>query len=395
MSARVRCSIRSRANASRSLTPGPALRAIASRPSSSTNDRYFEIVDTGGIGIVDDDNLEEHVEDQIRYAVARADVILFLADVRDGLTPLDVHVAEQLRRLEIPVVPVANKADDDKHLPEAAELTRLGYGEPLCISALHGRNRQALLDRIDELVGQTATEAPGIPTMKLAIVGKRNAGKSTLVNTLAGEDRVIVSEIPGTTRDAVDVQFQKDGHTFVAIDTAGVRKKTRMDDIDFYSYTRALRSIRRADVVMLLIDATVPISDVDVKLAAAIREEYKPVVLTVNKWDLAKDQASPEAYDDYLFQVLPGLDYAPMAVMTAQTGKNVGAAVDLARSLHKQGAPARFDRPPQRCPQDDSRSPRPVAQTRHEAGQDPLRHAGRGRPAHGGFLLQQPQSCHR
>ena len=300
------------------------------------NDRYFELVDTGGLGIVDDDHLEEHVEGQIYYAVSHADAAIFLVDVRDGLMSLDRRVAELLRRLDIPVLPVANKVDADQHKPEAAEFIRLGYGEALCVSALHATGRHALLDRLDELLGPDSGEVPETPIMKLAIVGKRNAGKSTLVNTLAGEERVIVSEIPGTTRDAVDVSFEKDGQVFIAIDTAGVRKKSRMDDIEFYSHTRALRSIRRADVVMLLIDATVPVGDVDVKLAAAVQDEYKPVVLVINKWDLAKDRTEPEVYDEYLARVLPGLDYAPVTIVTAKTGKNVDAAVDVARSLHKQ-----------------------------------------------------------
>lgn len=299
-------------------------------------DRYIELVDTGGVGIVDDDHLEEHVENQIHYAIDRADVVLFVVDAHDGITPLDRRVAERLRRLETPVILIANKVDTPRHAAEAAEFIRLGYGEPLCVSALHGSGRRPLLQRLCDTLGPDAGDSPEIPLMKLAIVGKRNAGKSTLVNALAGEQRVIVSEIPGTTRDAVDVRFEKDGRAFIAIDTAGVRRKKSMDDIDFYSYTRALRSIRRADVVMHLIDATVPISDVDVKLAAAVREEYKPVVLAINKWDLARGRAEPESYDEYLARVLPGLDYAPVAIMTATTGKNVDAAVDLARSLHKQ-----------------------------------------------------------
>lgn len=299
-------------------------------------DRYFELVDTGGVGIVDDHHLEEHVEGQIRYAIAHADAAIFIVDVRDGITALDRRVGELLRRLGIPVQLVANKVDADQHRPEAAEFIRLGYGEPLCVSALHAIGREALLDRLDQLLGPDSGESPEAPAMKLAIVGKRNAGKSTLVNALAGEQRMIVSETPGTTRDAVDVHFEKDGQVFIAIDTAGVRKKKRMDDIEFYSYSRALRSIRRADVVMHLIDAAVPVSDVDVKLAAAVREEYKPVVLVVNKWDLAKDRTEPEAYDEYLARVLPGLDHAPVTIVTAKTGKNVDAAVDVARSLHKQ-----------------------------------------------------------
>jgi GTP-binding protein len=167
-------------------------------------------------------------------------------------------------------------------------------------------------------------------------VGKRNAGKSTLVNTLAGEERVIVSEIPGTTRDAVDVVFEKDGRRFIAIDTAGVRKKSSMDDIDFYSYTRALRSIRRADVVMLLIDALVPVAEVDLKLASAVLDAYKPVILTVNKWDLAREMAEPADFNRYLGGNFPMLSFAPLAFITATTGRNVGATIDVALSLHAQ-----------------------------------------------------------
>jgi GTP-binding protein len=143
--------------------------------------------------------------------------------------------------------------------------------------------------------------------------------------------------VPGTTRDAVDVSFEKDGRQFIAIDTAGVRKKARMDDIDYYSYTRALRSIRRADVVMLLIDALVPVAEVDLKLARAVLEEYKPVIIAVNKWDLARQtRATAEEFGEYLTRVLPALSYAPVAFITAKTGKNVDAAVDLALNLHKQ-----------------------------------------------------------
>jgi GTP-binding protein len=187
------------------------------------------------------------------------------------------------------------------------------------------------------LLPAAPAELPSAPLMKLAIVGKRNAGKSTLVNALAGEARMIVSEIPGTTRDAVDVRFERDGRAFVAIDTAGVRKKSSMNDIDFYSYTRALRSIRRADVVLLLIDALVPIAEVDLKLARAVLDEYKPVVITVNKWDLAKETgASADDFNEYLTRVLPALTYAPITFMTAKTGKNVDAALEVALTLHQQ-----------------------------------------------------------
>jgi GTP-binding protein len=299
-------------------------------------ERYIELIDTGGIGIVDSDHLEAHVEEQIRFALERADLILFVVDVQAGINPLDQTVAELLRKNERSVLVVVNKVDSPKHEAEAGQFARLGHGEPLPVSALHGAGRDALLERILELLGHAEAGAPEAPVMKLAIVGKRNAGKSTLVNALAGEPRMIVSEIPGTTRDAVDVRFERDGRPFVAIDTAGVRKKSSMDDIDFYSYTRALRSIRRADVVLLLVDALVPVAEVDLKLASAVLDEYKPAVIAINKWDLATELAKPGDFDEYLARVFPNLSYAPVVFITAKTGRNVGAAVDVALSLHHQ-----------------------------------------------------------
>jgi GTP-binding protein len=173
--------------------------------------------------------------------------------------------------------------------------------------------------------------------MKIAMVGKRNAGKSSMVNAIAGSERVIVSEIPGTTRDAVDVRIEKDGQTLIIIDTAGVRKKGKMaDNIEFYSYVRATRSIQRADVVWFLIDATVPMSQVDKRLARLIAEEHKSCILVVNKWDLAKDSAEMSDYEDYLTAMLPALKYAPIAFTTATAGKNVQAVLDLSAELFKQ-----------------------------------------------------------
>lgn len=299
-------------------------------------DRFFELVDTGGIGIVDADHLEEHVEQQIQYAIQQAAIVIFLVDVRDGLTPLDQIVAARLRKLQQPVVLVANKVDAPSLEPEAAIFARLGCGAPHCVSAQHGGGRLELLDRIVELLGAAADAPPEAPVMKLAIVGKRNAGKSTFVNALAGEERMIVSETPGTTRDAVDVRFEKDGRAFIAIDTAGVRKKNKMQDIDFYSYTRALQAIQRADVVLHLIDAAVPVSEVDLKLAQSALDEYKPIVLGVNKWDLAEGRTDTGTFGDYLLKVMPALDFAPVAFLTAKTGQNADAVVDVALSLHRQ-----------------------------------------------------------
>lgn len=300
------------------------------------DERYFELIDTGGIGLVDDDSLEAPVEAQIGFAIERADAVLFVTDVTTGVTPMDRTIADQLRKLNKPVLLVVNKADAPRLEDQAGEFARLGLGEPLCASAVHGHGRTELLNRTVATLGPAAAEEPPPPVMKLAIVGKRNAGKSTLVNALAGEERMIVSEIPGTTRDAVDVRFEKDGRTFIAIDTAGVRKKARMGDIDFYSYTRALSAIRRADVVLMLIDATVPVGEVDLRLARAVLDEYRPVVIGINKWDLAKGAATAEDYGEYLTKVMPLLDYAPLTFLTARDGKNVDAAVDVALGLHRQ-----------------------------------------------------------
>ncbi len=297
---------------------------------------HFELVDTGGVGIVDADHLEAHIEEQIRFALASAALVLLVVDVTAELTPLDQSVAALLRKLDKPVLLLANKADDPAHEAQAGVFARLGFGEPLCVSALHGRGRSELLARIGAVLSDGDATPPPPPVMKLAIVGKRNAGKSTLVNALAGCERMIVSEVPGTTRDAVDVRFTWQGREFVAIDTAGVRKKARMTDIDFYSHTRALRSIERADVVALLIDATVPVAEPDVKLAGALREAHKPVVVAINKWDLVAGQAEPADFVEYLAAAMPGLPFAPLVFITARSGRNVPALIETALSLHGQ-----------------------------------------------------------
>jgi len=205
------------------------------------------------------------------------------------------------------------------------------------VSAKHSRGRYELLDAILGRLPPETGEAPAEVAMKIAVVGKRNAGKSTFINALAGSERVIVSEIPGTTRDAVDIRFEKDGLTYVAIDTAGLRKrKSIANDIEFYSLTRAMDSIRRADVVLFLLDAPSEVSQVDKRLGSAIEKEMKPVVLVVSKFDQAMGKATSEDYVEYLGKALPGLSYAPITCVTAKDAKNVLITVDLARNLFKQ-----------------------------------------------------------
>lgn len=322
-------------------------------------DKYVELVDTGGYGFVDPDQLTDHIKHQIEIAMTAAALVLFIVDCQEGLTGADEEIAAMLRRRGIKTVLVANKADGPKADVMLGDFARLGLGTPIGISALNVRNIDQVIERIAENVdlSNAPTDVPE-PQMMVAIVGKRNAGKSTLVNSIAEiyeghGDRVIVSEVPGTTRDSVDVRFEKDGKALVVIDTAGVRKKRQMvsNDIEFYSFHRAERSIRRADVVLMLIDATERISEPDKKLARYIAEQFKPVILVINKWDLAKtmlqeqsreqggkfdDHGIMEEYRKYLDEELKHLDYAPIAFITAKEGRNVQGVLDLAQHLYKQ-----------------------------------------------------------
>ena len=304
----------------------------------NVGDRYFELIDTGGYGIVDRDDLGEHISRQIFQAIELADLVLFVVDVRDGIVPLDVRIAEMLRKENLNIMCVANKADEVKLFPAAGEFNRLGFGEPVCVSAANNVNHRVLKEKIlERLAHLPPSEKPRQAIMRVAIVGKRNAGKSTLTNAIVGEDRVIVSEVPGTTRDSIDVRFEKDGKTIIIVDTAGVRKKSKLaDSIEFYSYSRAQRAVKRADAILFLMDATTPISQPDKKLGQLIGEEYKPTILVVNKWDLAKNQASSDDYAEYLGKVFPSLKYCPIAFTTASEARNVQSVLDLSIELFKQ-----------------------------------------------------------
>lgn len=301
--------------------------------------RRAEIIDTGGMGIEDADDLTADVEAQIEVAMREADVLLFVVDVREGVVPLDTHVADRLRRLEKPVILVANKADTPKHMDFGGEFTALGLGEAVVISTMHSRGLGALKDEVEDALRgfPPEGEAPeGQAAVKIAIVGKRNAGKSTLVNHLAGEVRVIVSEVPGTTRDSVDVPFEFEGARFVAIDTAGLRRrKSVKEPVDFYGMARTRRSIRRSDVVLFLLDCTDRISAVDKKLGSYIVEEKKPVVMALNKFDLAEG-TKPEAFREYIDGQLRGLHFAPMVCVSALRGFNVPGLLEVARDLWGQ-----------------------------------------------------------
>jgi GTP-binding protein len=302
------------------------------------NGRHFELVDTGGIGIVDSDALEADVEKQIAHALEKAAVILFVVDIRDGVMPLDETIAVRLRTLKKPVIFIANKADESKLDVHSSELYRLGYDTPILASANSKRGHDEILYAVKEALPENADNvAPEEVALKLAIVGRRNVGKSSFINSLACEDRVIVSEVAGTTRDSVDVRFERDGRTYLAIDTAGVRKRTKLaDSVEYYSLHRAQRSIRRADVVLHFFDARLRIGRVDKQLAEYVITENKPSIFVVNKWDLAKEHIETSELGDYFRKLFPMLDYVPIAFITAKEGKNTLRLLQLATQLHKQ-----------------------------------------------------------
>lgn len=303
------------------------------------NERFFEIIDTGGMGIEDVDNLTKQIENQIEAGIESADLLLFVVDSRSGLVPLDEEVARRLRYVDKPILCVANKTDAPTLDPQAEEFYKLGRGKVLPVSTQQNRNRQELLSWILEKLPKAPAEGatPAEPEMKVAMVGRRNTGKSTMVNTLAQAERMIVSEIPGTTRDSVDVRFEMDGKAFIAIDTPGLRRtKSVRTDIDFYSTHRAQRSIRRADVVLMFFDPMERISKVDKQLCKYITDQYVPCVFVVNKWDLLQGQMPTEKWVTYLRDNFPTMWHVPIAFVTGQTGKNVKAMINHAQMLFRQ-----------------------------------------------------------
>jgi GTP-binding protein len=302
--------------------------------------RVVDLVDTGGMGFDDPDGLTAKIDAQIEAGLGDAAVILLVVDVRAGLVAADAEVARRVRRSGAAVLLVANKADDAKFDPEAHDFDSLGFGMPLVVSARQRRNRDGLVEAILERLPEPWPDEPDaidLPEMQLAIVGRRNVGKSTFVNALAREERVITSPVAGTTRDSVDVRFEVDGHAFLAIDTPGLRRtKSRTTDLDFYSTHRAQRSIRRADVVLLFFDAEEPVGKVDKQLAETITEEAKPVVFVVNKWDLYAADVKRKEWVQYLRDEFRMMPWAPIAFTTAKSGRNVKAVIDVAQRLFRQ-----------------------------------------------------------
>ncbi len=315
--------------------------SVPVRLPSDEGPRWVEVIDTGGVGIVDRDDLGPHVESQVSTALVAADLVLFVVDVRDGITPLDKEVAGMLRGHDVPVLLVVNKEEGLALEWDVDAFYKLGIGEQLFgISAQNGLGLGPLYECILEHLPGALPERPAErDSMKLAVVGRRNAGKSTLINHWAREDRMIVSEVPGTTRDAVDVLFERGGENFIAIDSAGLRKPSKVADaIEFFSEARSRKTVRRADVVVLMFDVTEKVSSIEKRLARYVVDHHKPVILAANKWDLVEEGLTPEDFREYLDKQLPGLFFAPILFLSAKMGERADALLRLSKELVEQAA---------------------------------------------------------
>ena len=284
----------------------------------------WTMIDTGGIDFSRDDNFSAHILKQVDIALDMADLILFMVDGKEGLSSNDYDVAEKLRKTNKKVILVVNKLDN-YNPQDLYEFYNLGLGEPIGISAEQAKGLGDLLDKIVENLPQTSkTEEDD--SIKVAIVGKPNAGKSSIINRLVGQNRVIVSDVAGTTRDAVDIPFVCNKKKYTLIDTAGMRRKSKIEDetTEKYSVFRTIDSIRRADVVVLVVDASEPISEQDVRIAGLIHEELKPSVVVVNKWDLVeKNNGTMEKFEKQLKTDLAYMAYFKSVYLSALTGKRM------------------------------------------------------------------------
>lgn len=304
-------------------------------------DRTVEVVDTGGVGVVDAQGLGSAVEQQVGRAIEDADVILFVLDAREGRAPLDERVAGMLRRAASRVIPVANKAETARVGWNVAEMEGLGYGPPIVISAQEKTGLEELEAAVAGRLpaGPTTPRRLAPPEMKLAVVGRVNAGKSSLVNALLHQDRMIVSSVPGTTRDTVDLRFERDGRAFVVIDTAGIRKERSVQGgVDFYAQRRAERAMRRADVTALVLDATADIGRLDRRIAGYALDQHHPLIIVVNKWDLRPPDLTTGRFAKYVRDMLGGITWTPIVFTTATSGRNVDALIDVARGLYRQAS---------------------------------------------------------
>ena len=294
--------------------------------------RRFLLVDTGGVDLADRSPITRQVVEQARAAIDEADLVIFVVDAQTGVTPGDEEVADLLRRSGRPVLVIANKIDDPTRTDQMHEFHRLGLGEPVAISALHGHGTGDLLDAIlERLPGQTSRPQVAEDAIRVAILGRPNVGKSSLANALVGQERVIVAETPGTTRDAIDTVLTRGDRTFVLVDTAGLRRKRRQrQGIEYYSELRALQAAERADVALVLVDASEGLVDQDLAVADIARKAQDSTLIVASKWDIAKvgiENLRPRLQDRLKQR-------PPLVAVSAKTGRGIGRLLDRIEELY-------------------------------------------------------------
>ena len=302
-------------------------------------DRAFTIVDTGGLDVDPDDRLIDSVQAQVDTAVAEADLVLFVVDARAGIMPHDRSVVDKLRTAGKPIFLVVNKVDSDRFHNEAAEFYALGLAEPLLTSCVQNDGIRELLDRVVDALPETDETAHAAPaTMKIAVVGRPNVGKSSFINSLLGEERMIVDDRPGTTRDAVNIRIVHDNIPFEVVDTAGMRRKSTInDELESVTVQRAIHSIRQSDIAVLMLDVTQEVAQQDKTIANFIERQGKASVLVLNKWDLIdKDNTTHPAFMDAIDVQLPQLGYVPRVFVSALTGQRVTQVLTTALEVYRE-----------------------------------------------------------
>ena len=322
-------------------------RAIVSDEAGTTRDRQygkvlwngrtFSVVDTGGWVVNSDDIFEEEIHKQVMVATQEADVVLFMVDVKNGITDLDDEVANILRRAKLPIILVANKADNSADVFSSAEFYRLGLGEPMAVSAATGSGTGELLDAIIEKLPKDSKAEDDESIPHFAVVGRPNVGKSSLINAFIGEERNIVTDIAGTTRDAISTRYTKFGFDFYIVDTAGIRKKNKVnEDLEYYSVLRSIRAIESADVSILMIDATRGIGTQDMNIFQVIQRNSTGLVVVVNKWDLVEDK-SQQAQTEYInairSRMAPFVDF-PIIFASAMTKQRIFKVLETAKDVY-------------------------------------------------------------
>ena len=302
----------------------------------SWNDRSFTLIDTGGLELGMDSEIDRGVKAQITEAMEEADAIIFMVNVQEGIMPADAEIADLVRRLKKPTLLVANKGDNDKLESDAVEFYQLGLGDPFVISAYHGRSTAELIEKIISMLPEAQPVADEADLMKIAIVGKPNVGKSMLLNAILGKERVIVSDVPGTTRDAIDTELVFMDKKVLLIDTAGIRKRGQIETgIEQYSVIRSMRAIDRCDVALLVLDATEMFSAQDTHIAGYIQQAVKGIVIIVNKWDLVKGE-DQVLWAENTRKQFKFMAYAPVMFLSAKFGRGVNEVMPQAYKVYQE-----------------------------------------------------------